>query len=450
MGSEEQSHTSRYLAQFLVSARLDEMPEALIHEAKRSILNGFATAFAGCSDTAMERLVKTLSGFSGQSQASLTGRKERFDVLTAAFLNAVSTNVFDFDDTHPGTIIHPTAPVSPALFALGEYQPFSGRRLLEAFILGVELECRLGNAISPGHYKRGWHITSTCGVFGAAAATGKILGLDTERMVWALGNASAQSSGLVETLGTMAKSVSVGNAARNGLSAALMAGNGVEGPGRPLEGERGFLKVTSDSPNLPGLVENLGSNWELSRNTYKPYPCGVVLNPVIEACLEIANTPDFDSSQIRSVTISGHSLLRERADRPTVETGREAQVSAQHAVAVCLLYKASSLNEFSDEAVNRKDVLWLRKKVKVVVDDAAMVGAAHVVVEYANNTVLEATVKHARGDAEHPLSDRDIEEKLRDLIVYGRSGVDPEPVIDAIWRLDQVKDVSEIMALARL
>ncbi|MEP1215670.1 MAG: MmgE/PrpD family protein [Marinobacter sp.] len=444
------SHTSRPLAQFLVSARWEQMPEALIHEAKRSILNGFATAFAGCNDAVMDRLIKTLSGFSGQPQASVTGRKERFDVLTAAFLNAVSTNVFDFDDTHPKTIIHPTAPVAPALFALGEYQTFSGRSLLEAFILGVEVECRLGNAVSPGHYKRGWHITSTCGVFGAAAATGKILELDAERMIWALGNASAQASGLVETLGSMAKSVGVGNAARNGLVAALMASNGVEGPNSPLEGERGFLTVTSEAPNFAVVLENLGSNWELSKNTYKPYPCGVVLNPVIDACLEIANTPGFDATKVRSVTISGHSLLRERADRPAVRTGREAQVSAQHAAAVCLLYKSASLTEFSDEAVNRKDILWLREKVEVIVDDAVAVGGAHVIAWSADNSRLQATVRHARGDAERPLSDRDIEDKFRELIIYGRSGLNPQPFIDAIWRLDQIEDVSEVMALARL
>lgn len=444
------NQTSMHLAQFLVSSRLDEMPDALIHEAKRSILNGFATAFAGCNDAVMERLVKTLSEFSGRPQASITGRKERFDVLTAAFLNAVSTNVFDFDDTHPKTIIHPTAPVSPALFALGEYKNFSGHRLLEAFVLGVEVECRVGNAISPGHYKRGWHITSSCGVFGAAAAAGKILGLDTERMIWALGNASAQASGLVETLGSMAKSVSVGNAARNGLAAALMASNGVEGPNSPLEGERGFLKVTSETPNFSAVMENLGNSWELSKNTYKPYPCGVVLNPVIEACLEIANTPGFDVGQVRSVAISGHSLLLERADRPKVKTGREAQVSAQHAAAVCLLYKSASLREFSDEAVKRKEVLWLREKVEVIVDDAAAVGAARVVAHCADNTSLEAKVTQARGDVERPLSDKDIEDKFRDLIVYGRSGLNPEPFIDAIWRLEKIEDVSAVMALARL
>ena len=153
-------------------------------------------------------------------------------MLSAAFVNAASGNVFDFDDTHHPTIIHPTAPVAPALFALAESQPMSGAALLHAFVLGVEVECRLGNAVSPWHYRRGWHITSTCGVFGAAAAVAKVLALDAEHIVWALGNASAQSSGLVETLGTMAKSIGVGAAARGGLvGRAVRAGRRLR-PGR--------------------------------------------------------------------------------------------------------------------------------------------------------------------------------------------------------------------------
>ena len=178
--------------------------------------------------------------------------------MTAAFLNAASGNVFDFDDTHIPTVIHPTAPVAPALFALAAQRRVSGAELLHAFVLGVEIECRLGNAISPGHYRRGWHITATCGVFGAAAAAGELVGLDTTHMIWALGNASAQSSGLVETLGTMAKSIGVGNAARNGLLAALFAERGFAGPDHPLEGPRGFIPVMGGDCDLAGLTAGLG------------------------------------------------------------------------------------------------------------------------------------------------------------------------------------------------
>ena len=166
----------------------------------------------------------------------MIGRSERADALSAAFLNAVSANVLEFDDTQLQTVIHPAAPVVPAVFALAELRRVSGDELLHAVVLGVEAECRIGKAVTPSHYRRGWHITSTCGVFGAAAAAGKLLGLDRQRMMWALGNAAAQSAGLIESLGSMAKSISVGNAARNGLAAALLAEQGFTGPERALEG----------------------------------------------------------------------------------------------------------------------------------------------------------------------------------------------------------------------
>jgi 2-methylcitrate dehydratase PrpD len=208
------SDVSNRLARFVADARPGDIPSHVRHEAKRALLNFFAAALGGCRDRAIELSLGVLSGFSSPGTAPIIGRQERVDALTAAFINAASGNVRDFDDTHVPTVIHPTAPVAPALLALAEDRRISGADLLTAFILGVEIECRLGNAVSPGHYRRGWHITATCGVFGAAAAAGRLLGLDAGRMVWALGNASAQSSGLVETLGSMAKSIGVGNAAQ--------------------------------------------------------------------------------------------------------------------------------------------------------------------------------------------------------------------------------------------
>src|SRR5690606_29221449 len=144
--------------------------------------------------------------------------------------------------------------------------PVSGEALLLAFLVGLEVECRLGRAISPGHYQRGWHITSTCGVFGAAAGCARLLGLDETRIAWTLGNASAQSSGLVENLGSMAKSIGVGNAASNGLLAALLAAEGFQGPAQPIEGPRGFLRVMGDRPDLAAVTGGLGERWEVMSN----------------------------------------------------------------------------------------------------------------------------------------------------------------------------------------
>ncbi|BBK44706.1 hypothetical protein STVA_47260 [Allostella vacuolata] len=440
--------TSRRLAQFVVQSRWEEVPEAARHEARRSLLNVVGTALGGSGDAASRRAAATLAPFSGPAEATVIGRRERVDCLTAAFLNALAGNVFDFDDTHPETIIHPSAPVAPALFAWAERVPMTGARLLHAFVLGVEVECRLGNALSPYHYQRGWHITSTCGVFGAAAAVGHVLGLDEERMLWALGNASAQSSGLVETLGTMAKSIGVGQSARGGLLAALLARDGVEGPERPLEGPRGFLTVTGRDPDLARVTDGLGTDWEMPKNNCKPYPCGVVLNSVIDACLDLRAVRPLAPDAIRSITVSGHPLLRERADRPAVATGREAQVSAQHAVAVALLDGRAGVAEFSDARVGATDVLALRAKVEVRDAPGIPVEGARLEVVLASGETIVQEVAAARGSAARPLSDAELEAKFRALAAHGCPGFDPEPLIAALWAIEGAADAAQVIRLA--
>jgi 2-methylcitrate dehydratase PrpD len=324
----------------------------------------------------------------------------------------------------------------------------SGADLLNAFILGVEIECRIGNAVSPGHYRRGWHITATCGVFGAAAAAGKLLGLDARRLVWALGNASAQSSGLVETLGSMAKSIGVGNAARNGLFSALLAERGFAGPDHPLEGPRGFIAVMSDGCDPAPLTERLGSSWEILRNTYKPYPCGVVLNPVIDAVLELRERHSLQADQIHSVIITGHPLLGERTDRPSPANGREAQVSAQHSAAVALLHGAAGIAQYTDQAVGDPSTPGLRARVRIEDDTAMAVGAARVVVRLHDGREFEATVEHARGSLERPLTDAELEQKLITLAAHGCPALDTAPLADIIWSLENVDDVRDVMRRA--
>lgn len=438
------------LTEFIASARWEEIPEAVRHEAKRALLNFFAVSLSACHDPTIEKAARTYRRFSAGVDATVIGRAERTDMLNAAALNAMSANVFDFDDTHIPTIIHPTAPVAPAILALAETSVISGSDFLLGFILGVETACRLGNAISPGHYARGWHITSTCGVFGAAMAAGKLLGLDMQRLAWALGTASSQSSGLVETLGTMSKSVGVGNAARNGLLSALLAEQDFDGPSRPLEGARGFLNVTADQPDTAGVVAELGSRWEILNNTYKPYPCGVVLNPVIEACLGLHGRSELtrDPLTIEAIELTGHSLLRQRTDRPGISTGRESQVSAQHAVAVALIRGKAGLEEFSDEAVRDPTIRALGSKVRFRDDDSFSVDAARVSLQLRNAPPIAVAVDVARGASRRPLTDSELEGKLRELCRYGRSGCDPEPLIDAVWKLDRLDDVGTVMKLA--
>jgi 2-methylcitrate dehydratase PrpD len=441
---------SEKLCRFVAGVTWDDLPDEVRHAAKRSLLNFFGTAFAGSGDVALNHTVATLLEFVGSGSATMIGRPEPVDPLTAAFVNGAAGNVHDFDDTHLRTVIHPTAPVAPALLALAQRQKVSGKDFLLALTLGIEATLRIGNAVSPGHYARGWHITTTCGVFGAALGAGKVLGLDAGQLVFALGAASAQSSGLVETLGFMAKSIGVGGAARGGLLAALLAEQGLDGPERPLEGPRGFLQVTGEHPNFNDVTGALGNRWEILRNIHKPYPCGVVLFSVIDACMALLAEESLSVSDIRSITLYGHPLLAQRADRPNVATGREAQVSAQHAVAATLIFGAAGLAEFSDQAVNDPRVLAFREKVSIVDDHDIEVAGVRMLVETGAGEPHEIVIDGARGTDARPLSDAEIEEKFRKLSSEGAPQcTQANDLIERIWQLDQSDDVGVIMALAR-
>ena len=443
----QQPLLTRALARFVVTARVEDLPDIVRHEAKRSLLNFFATALSGCGDPAIVRALRVLDPLSGPRRSTVIGHRERLDALNAGFLNAASANVEDFDDTHIPTIIHPTAPVAGALLAWAEQGTVGGAALLHALALGIDIECRVGNAVSPSHYRRGWHITSTCGVFGAAAAIGKLLGLDETGMVWALGNASVQAGGLVESLGSMSKSISVGNAARNGIAAALFAEQGVAAAERSIEGERGFASVTADPPDLGALTRDLGTVWEIRHNTYKPYPCGVVLFPVIDACLALRERYGLAPGQIARIAVKGHPLLRERADRPGVTTGREAKVSLQHSVAVAFIDGAVGVRHYTDRCVADPAVLALRAKVAMAEDPAIGVEAAEVTVHTVDGRALSERVTQARGGLERPLSDTELEAKLRTLAADATPWCDVARLIDAVWTLDGAVGVGPLMAL---
>src|SRR4029077_11178085 len=337
--SDDQSHVTNRLVQFAAGSRWETIPPEVRRESVRGLLNFFGCALGGAQDEAMGIAVKVLTPFFGPPQGIVIGRGDRPDTLNAAFLNAVSANVLEYDDTHLGTVMHPAGPVASGLFALAELRPVSGRELLHAFIVGVETSCRVGLAVMPTHYRRGWHITATCGIFGAAAACARLIGLDARRTAWALGHAATQSASLVESLGSMSKSLGVGNAAKKGFAAALLAQGGFSGPEKPIEGRYGFAAVTSDSADLAHITDGIGERWEVLNNAYKPYPCGVVLFPVIDACLELRARYVPVPEAIDRVVVRGHPM-RERTNRQNVEDGRDAKVSLQHSVAAAFVFGA--------------------------------------------------------------------------------------------------------------
>jgi 2-methylcitrate dehydratase PrpD len=433
------------LARFVVAAQWGDIPEAIRHEAKRALLNFFAVALAGGRAVPVEIALRSLAEFSNRRQATIIGRSERMDALSAAFLNASGANAFDFCDTHVPTVIHPTAPVAPALFALAELRPVTGAELLLGFILGVELECRIGRAISPGHYAKGWHITATCGVFGATAGTGKLLGLDDTRMVWALANAATQSSGLCECLGWPAKSIGVGNAARNGMWSALLADKGFEGPPEPIAGVQGFLNAMAEPPNWAALTDGLGDTWELAQNAIKPYPCGFVIHPFLDCVLDWRRRHASDT--IERVVLRGNPLLSDRTDRPDISTGAESQVSVQHAVAAALVLGQAGLDQFTDGCAHDPAVVEMRRRIEVVRDATIPTIAAEVELRTTAGRTHRLSTAAARGSPTNPMSDRDIEEKLRTFVGSWQPGYDVEPLIAAIWALDRSEDAASVLAL---
>ncbi len=434
------------LARFIVATRWDDIPPAVRHQAKRSFMNFFAVALAGCRTSPVEIALRSLAEFSGGRQATIVGRNERIDALSAAFLNAAGANVHDFCDTHLRTVIHPTAPVAPAVLALAELRRASGPDLLLGFILGNEIQARIGLAVSPSHYNRGWHITSTCGVFGAAAGSGKLLALDEQRMVWALGTASTQSAGLCECLGTPAKSLSVGNAARNGLWSALLAEKGFDGPVEPLAGVQGYYHALAETPDLSVVTDGLGESWEIMATSYKPYPCGFVIHPVLDCVLDWRR--DHPNAEVTRVVVRGNPLLALRTDRPDISTGRESQVSVQHAVAAALVTGQAGLVQFTDACVRDERVRALRGKVEVERDEAFSTIAAAVEITAADGVTHKLSQAAARGSDVNPMSDSDLEQKLRTAAAGWDSRYDASPLISAIWALDRSADLSCLASLA--
>ena len=283
-------------------------------------------------------------------------------------------------------------------------------------------------------------------MFGAASGAGKLLGLDERQMVWALGTAATQSAGLCECLGTPAKSVSVGNAARNGLWSALLAEKGFDGPPEPLAGVQGFYHAMGETPDLSLVTDGLGESWEIMATSYKPYPCGFVIHPVLDCVLDWRR--DHPVADVVRVVVRGNPLLSDRTDRPDISTGRESQVSVQHAVAAALVTGKAGLDQFTDACVRDPKVLALRSKVEVLRDPAFSTIAAAVEITTADGKIHKTSQQRRAAATSIRMSDADLEQKLRTAAAGWDPRHDIAPLIDAIWTLDQSADVSKLASLA--
>ena len=435
---------TRQLASYVVNSDWDDIPDGARYEAVRSVFNWVGCCLGGARQVTTDRALAALAEFSGPAQATVLGRSERLDVMHAALLNGITSHVLDYDDTHLETIIHPAGPVASAILALGERQHTSGVDFMHAFILGVEVECRIGKAVYPSHYQRGFHITGTAGVFGGAAAAGKLLGLSEQQMVWALGIAATQSAGLKEMFGTMCKPFHPGSAGQNGLKAAFLAAKDYTSSNGALEADEGFMFTYSDEQDFSQITDNLGGTFEVTKNTYKPFACGIVTHPIIDGCIQLRNVHNLTSNQISTVAFRVNPLVLELTGNPAPQTGLEAKFSIHHASAAAIVRGSAGPNEFTDAVVQDAEIIALRDKVTAQIDEEVSEEEAFVRITLTDGTVLETHVEHAIGSLERPMTREALEAKFADQARTALPMTQINDVMTLCWNIQDLDDVSEI------
>ncbi len=441
---------TKELAQFAIRAPASAVPAAVLHEGKRAILNWLACSIAGSGTESVAAALALADELSGPRMATVLGRKERLDISHAAFVNGVAADVLSFSDTHPATLMHPGGVVGCALLGLAESRKISGKDFLHALILGYDIGCRIGLAIYPWHYNRGWHITGTAGVFGAAAAAGRLLGLNEQQMVWALGIAATQAAGLREMFGSMSKNLHIGRAAQNGLLSALLAQKGYTSSGQSLEAKRGYLNVLGEAPKLDIITADLGTRWEIATNTYKPYPCGVVIHPIIEGCVTLVTQHNVNAASVESIALRCNPLVIELCGKKAPRDTLEAKLSVFHSAAASVIARRMGEQEYRAAFVNQADVIALRSKVTVTVDASIREDETDVTLHLQGGKTLNTHIDHVIGSEQRPMSDHDMEEKFRALVepVLGKACV--QPLIDACWNITELDDMSKLARLACL
>ncbi|HEY7338678.1 MAG TPA: MmgE/PrpD family protein [Bryobacteraceae bacterium] len=428
------------LASYIVNAQIAEIPQDVRHEARRAILNYAGCAIGGSREPAVDAAIRAFAPFSGNPTAGILGRSERMDPLHASLMNGISSHVHDYDDTTPQNYIHPSSPVASALFAYASANPVRGTDFLNAFVAGFEAESRIGNAVYPAHYDAGWHITGTAGTFGAAAAIGKLMGLSERQTIWALGLAATQAAGLREMFGSMAKALHPGKAAQNGYASALLAQADFTAGEHALEGPRGFAAVTAAVYDLSKIAAGLGQDFNLRRNTYKPFPCGIVIHPTIDGCIQIREAHKLDPASIAAVRLRVAPLVLDLCNKRSISLGLEGKFSVYHGAALGLVRGKAGLREFTDEAVNDPAIRRIREITTAAADPDITEDQARIEVELANGETIERFVAQSLGNVHRPMTDRQLEDKFRDQAIPVAGEAQTEKLIAACWRIDELED----------
>jgi 2-methylcitrate dehydratase PrpD len=442
------------MARFALGLDWASLPDAVRREAPRAWMNWVACAVGAARTSVMDAAVRGVLAMESVGEAGLLGRGESASVSNAALLNCLGSSAQTYDDTHLATITHPTGPVAAAALAVaskcaGVGSPVSGRGLLVALVAGLELECRVSCAIAAGGGRQGWYMTGLSGGIGAAAAAGLLLGLDHERMVWALGLAATQAGGLRATHGSMAITYVPGMAARNGVAAAYMASAGFDCGSIAVDGRNGLLQVLTGTTDAEPIRAELGTRYEFLNNTYKPYPCGIVIHPAIDACLDLARAQDVKDEEIDRVDMRVHPDALNLCWRKLPDNAMDAQVSLFHWTAATLVHRAAGLAQGDIACVLDPRVRALQERMHAEAVTAMADNEAEVSVCLKSGQVLTSHVRDATGSVTNPMTDEQLTEKFHGLVgpVLGEAGW--RRLLQACLNLESTEDASAIIALSR-
>lgn len=445
--TETRMNMTEMIARFVRETRFEDLPSQTIANAKTAFLDWLGVTVGGSLHPASLLLRNTLFEFRGPAQATIVGHGEQTDVLTAALLNGYFSHVLDYDDVHLGLIGHPSAPVFPAVLALSEWKDVGGKDFICAFVLGVEVECRLGEAVNPNHYNRGWHSTSTLGHFGAAVGASKILGLDTTSVVHALGTAGTQAAGLRQVFGTMCKALHPGKAATNGLLAAILAEKGFTSSEAIIDGQKGFTSVLSDEYDPNALVHNLGQDWKVDQIIFKRHASCYRTHAVIECTLALRKRLGDGIDRIRSIHCKVPPLAWDVAGILMPENALEAKFSQPFCMAVALLTGQAVEAQFTRENVQNHLVKKLIEQttVEVLPHLRSTEAAVEVILQ-------DGTTVHEQVDTENMYPPEEgipseLISKFRGLMPDSAAGEEVDTLIESIVALEGARDMGRVAGL---
>ncbi|MEB3103622.1 MmgE/PrpD family protein [Ferviditalea candida] len=439
---------SRQLANFIVSTNYENLPKDVVEFTKLCFLDWLGSAIGGESKAPIRIIREMVLESGGHPQATLISG-EKSSVANAALYNGAASHVLELDDIHKASIIHAATVVIPAALAVAQWKGKSGKDLIAAIAIGYDVSYRIGEAVSPSHYYY-WHNTATCGTFGAAAAAAKLLDLDAEQTVMALGSAGTQAAGLWEFIedGAMSKQLHTGKAAMNGVISALLGGKNFTSATRILEGNRGFFKaMSSETDGAAKITDRLGEIFKITENSFKVHASCRHTHPVVDLVLEIGRELGGDYSRIKRIDIQTYGTVIDITDNPIPKTLYEAKFSVQFCAALAIVRRSAGLLDFTDETLHHPDIRNLIGKINVSVDPEINgmypeKWGARVVVELTSGERLTRVTEFPKGDPENPVQSEDLVQKFK-AITADLSASDRDYFIDTVMKLEQFRDLRE-------